>query len=815
MLNKDPLNRFPRHAIAVAVSAVCASAQAAEEAIIEEVLVTATKRTESLQDVALSIQVLTDADIVKQGFKQLDDYIGQLPSLSFGRREPGGTNVIMRGCAVSGIAFSDNPTSAVYLDEQPITVAGFNPDPRLIDINRVEALSGPQGTLFGDASQCGTLRIITNKPDTQEFDAWVDVTTSTIKDGDVGYDLSAMVNVPLIQDKLALRIVGFIGEEAGYIDNVLGTSPGGQFNNAQWTKDNINESTTSGGRIGLRWQPNEDVTVDLVTIYQNVDQDGFGDNDLGSGFFAGQSIGEWEQFRFNDDSWDDEWYQVALTVEANLGFADLTVMGSFMNRKTRYEADSTAYLFAWQEINTYFNTFGTGYTIYDFGGDPHALSTDDSDVDRTTFEARLTTPSDSPSRWSGLLGIFYNKAENETVFRANVEGLGDTYAGAYLSYLHYYYFGTFPATNDNWWHGAYEDTLEQTAVFGEVTFDITENFSITAGGRWFNIETDRELQNGNYIANPKELNLNCGDIDAWQIGGIAQVGVNTCYTNEIAKSDESDFVPKLNFTYRFNDDKMVYATYSEGFRRGGANAAKPASIFGAGGQFHEFGSDLLKNYEVGAKTTWADGRFQLNISAYHMVWEDIQVEGEDPTPGLFTLGIVNFPEAEIDGFEADLVWIPAPRWDVRATLGYNDAELSKTAILFPNAVEPKVALKGTRLPISPEWKGSLSVEYHFEREVFGAKPFARFDFQFQDESVNSLEGIQSIEFDNPVRKQGSYNLLDLRVGLEADAWGASLFINNVTDEYAEQFFNDRWAQTRLSVNRPRTIGVNFRRYFTR
>ncbi len=153
-------------------------------------------------------------------------------------------------------------------------------------------------------------------------------------------------------------------------------------------------SAVAGGRIGLRWQPNEDWTVDFVGIYQKVDQDGFGDDDLAEGFYADQSIGEYEQLRFNKDTWDDEWYQLALTVEGSLGFADLTAVGSFMNRKTRYEADSTAYLFAWQEINTYLVDNGllaTGYTnyylpnypatIYDFAGDPHALSTDDSDVD--------------------------------------------------------------------------------------------------------------------------------------------------------------------------------------------------------------------------------------------------------------------------------------------------------------------------------------------------------------------------------------------------------------------------------------------------
>ncbi|TDJ45216.1 MAG: TonB-dependent receptor, partial [Gammaproteobacteria bacterium] len=209
-VNINLIQKHPKQALGLAISAACAGIPAAQaQAVIEEIIVTSTKREANVQDIPMSITVLTDADIVHQGFKQLDDYIGQIPALSFARREPGGTNVIMRGCAVSGIAFADTATTAVYLDEQPITVAGINPDPRMVDIQRVEALSGPQGTLFGDASQCGTLRILTNKPDTTEFDSWVELTGMTVEHGSTGYDLSAMVNIPLAGNKLALRLVGF------------------------------------------------------------------------------------------------------------------------------------------------------------------------------------------------------------------------------------------------------------------------------------------------------------------------------------------------------------------------------------------------------------------------------------------------------------------------------------------------------------------------------------------------------------------------------------------------------------------------------
>ncbi len=269
--NIDSIQLNPKNKLGLAISAVCAGvapsafAQQDGDLRVEEITVTATRREATIQEIPMSIQAFGDADIVRQGFKQLDDYVGQIPALNFARRDPGGTNVIMRGCATSGIAFADTATTAVYLDEQPITVGGFNPDPRLVDIERVEALSGPQGTLFGDGSQCGTLRILTNKADTTEFDSWIELTGMTVDGGDSGYEFNGMVNIPFANNKMALRLVGFYAEEPGYVDNVLGSSRGvpahpyydrtpltPAFDNAEFVEDDINEVTVSGGRAMLR-----------------------------------------------------------------------------------------------------------------------------------------------------------------------------------------------------------------------------------------------------------------------------------------------------------------------------------------------------------------------------------------------------------------------------------------------------------------------------------------------------------------------------------------------------------------------------------
>ncbi len=852
-LHNEPTQQFRPRALCIAVSAACAGvapsalAQDNDDALrIEEIIVTATKREANLQDIPMSITAFTDADIVRQGFKQLDDYIGQIPALSFARREPGGTNVIMRGCATSGIAFADTATTAVYLDEQPITVAGFNPDPRLVDIERVEALSGPQGTLFGDASQCGTLRILTNKPDTTEFDGWIDLTATSIEHGDTGYDVSAMVNIPLADNKAALRLVGFYAEEAGYIDNVLGVSPGGEFfpggtfDNAEFVEADINKTTVSGGRAGLRFSPGDDWTVDLTGIYQNTESDGFGDTDLPENFHDGATIGKLEQLRFGRDVWEDEWYQLALTVEGSLGWADLTVATSFMNRRTRYDADSTAYLSAWQE-------FYPAYNIYDFGGDPQAMSFDNSDQDRISFEVRLATPAESDSRWSGVIGAFYNKTEDHTHFSANIKQLAEAEGVYAFQYLNYYAFTEFrceggydpnppyycispyydplatsvgnTAPSVKWWDGVYNTNLDQVAIFGEVTVDITDRFSLTVGGRWFDIETDRSVENGALTLTTTPFTVQGPEIVCDLLSNPPAPGTQLteqlCWTGprNLATSDESGFVPKVTATFNIADDKMIYATYSEGFRRGGGNAARPSSVFGRP-PLDQFESDLVTNYEIGTKTTWANGRFRFNLTAYHMTWDDMQIEAEDPTPNIFTLGTVNLAEAEIDGLEAFISWIPMEGMSLSASIGYNDGKLSKTSILFEGQVaEPLTLEKGSPLPLVPDWKSSILLDYEFNTELWGMTPSFNLAYNYTGDSFSSLAGIASTEVINPVRLQDAYSITNLRFGLQNDSWSATFFVNNVFDEYARQYFNDRWIQTRLSVNQPRTFGINYRRRF--
>jgi iron complex outermembrane recepter protein len=807
--------RVPRRVgsavLAAAVSAalaVAGNANAQTAGGLEEIIVTATRRAENIQDVSESISAFDTKGIEMRGLSNVDDLAKFVPGLSFSTIEPGGTTMVFRGVAPSGLQFGSVSSSGLYLDEQPITQSGRNPDPRLIDIERIEALRGPQGTLYGASSQSGTLRVITNKPDPTKFDAWVQGEVNQVEDGGTGYDVSGMVNIPLVQDHLALRLVGFTSEDAGFIDNVLSVSPAQQagtastvapFDNSANVDKDVNGKTTSGGRASLRWDVTDNLDITLGALFQDVSADGHGDVNL--------DRGDYKQVRFSDESLDDKWYQLALTVNASLPFGEAVFSASYFNRDFRYEADATDYEFRFNQNEVCYDTNYDGIpddcvqppVVYDFGGDPRGHATNHEETHITTLEARLQSPSDSKSRWSWLVGAFYEQEKGKTAFNSYIRGYANTSSFAYFNYYEVNYLtgNPLPGT-DRWFLGKYDTELDQVAVFGELTFDITDQFSITAGGRWF--DYDRKFAQ---IQEQPEGFTGFSRLDSSQ------------------KTTEDGTVGKLNLTYRFDQDRLVYATYSEGFRVGGSNPLKPASLLPK-----DYKSDQLKNYEIGAKTEWLDNRVRFNIAAYYMQWENFAVQIEDPQPGVFQLGYVNLPSADIPGVEADFAVTLADEWQLDGSLSWNDAQTAQATTLSVTDDQGTTyafsVQDGARLPLTPDWMGALGIEYRSAARWFNgqAQPFARFDVSYTGESVNSLEGIESVVSGNAPQTQDSYTTGDLRFGLESESWSASLYVNNVWSEYAELFFSNRWGNSepiggwhggqRVSVLAPRTIGLQLR-----
>jgi len=594
--------------------------------------------------------------------------------------------------------------------------------------------------------------------------------------------VSAMLNVPLIADRLALRLVGFTAEDAGFIDNVLSESPRGQtlpreatFYNAERGAEDVNKAKTKGARAALRWDATDDVDVTLTGLIQDLEAGGHGDVNLG--------VGDLNQVRFEDESLNDKWYQLALTLNASTSFGDLILSASYFDRDFRYEADATDYEFTFQQSfdNAIYPAY---YVLYDFGGDPRGFATNDEQTEITTFEARLQSRADSESRWAWLVGAFYSEEKGHTEFDSFIRGYADTPSFYYFQYYNAY--DALIAPTDRWFLGRYDTELEQVAVFGELSFDVTENFTITAGGRYFDYERKfRQIQQ--------------------QPEGFT--GYTALDGNQETSKDGT--VGKLNLTYKFDEDRLVYATYSEGFRVGGSNPLKAESVLP-----RDYSSDELKNYEVGLKSEWLNNRLRFNIAAYFMQWDDFAVQLEDPTK-LFQLGFVNLASAEIPGVEADFAFSINENWQLDGAFSWNDAETSEDSILSFGVDEDGNPLElfvpeGERLPLTPDSTATLGIEYRSSAQWLNGQPFARLDVAYVGESVNSLEGIESVVSGNPPVVQDAYTTGDLRIGLDGDAWSASFFVDNVWDERAEIFVSNRWAVQRVSVNPPRTYGLQAR-----
>ena len=778
----DPIRRSTRAgspmlaaAVSTALAGASGAATAQSETALGEVIVTATRRAEKLQDVPESISALDTKAISTRGLQQMDDFAKLIPGLSLGVREPGGTTIVFRGVASSGLQFGAVSSSALYLDEQPITQSGRSPDPRLVDIERLEALRGPQGSLYGASSQSGTLRIITNKPDPSGFSAWTEGQVTSVDGGGTGYDVSAMVNLPL-SDKIALRIVGFAAEDAGFIDNVLSDSLGGTFDNSNVVDKDVNSAQTTGGRAALRFDISENVNATLGAVFQDLSTDGHGD--------VNGDMGDLNQVRFENESLDDKWYQLALTVNASLPFGDAIFSASYFDRDFAYEGDATAYEYTFNQASLYYNS-----PIYDFGGDPRGFATNDEQTEITTFEARLQSAADSQSRWGWLAGAFYSKETGHTEFDSYVRGYENTPAFAYFAYLQYNVYDSTLAPTQTWFLGRYDTELEQTAVFGELSFDVTENFTITAGGRWF--EYKRKF--AQHQESPEGFS-----------------GYSLLDASSSTKEDGT--VAKLNLTYRIDDDRLVYATYSEGFRAGGRNALKPASILP-----RDYSSDELQNYEIGAKSEWLNNRVRLNIAAYLMKWDNFAVQIEDPETvpvPIFQLGYVNLPTAEIPGVEAEFAFSINDSWQIDGSFAYNDAHVSKGTVLELTGSDGTIyeipVTDGARLPLTPDWSASLGIEFRARGRLLNAQPFARFDYAYVGEVANNLEGIESVVSTTGVQKLDAYQTGDLRFGLEGEKWSGSIFVDNVWDERASVFQSNRWAEPRHSIIRPRSFGLQFR-----
>ncbi|HKS56932.1 MAG TPA: TonB-dependent receptor, partial [Steroidobacteraceae bacterium] len=575
-MTRSRKRKLQRNALAVAVVTALSTPAFAQEAaqqsgVLEEVLVTAQKRTESLQEVPLSIQAIGTERLEDLHIKGFEDYVKYLPSVSYQTFGPGFAQVYMRGVASGGDGNHSGslPSVGIYLDEQPITTIQGALDVQPYDVARVEALAGPQGTLYGASSQAGTIRIITNKPDTTAFAAGYDLEGSTMTDGGNGYLVQGFANIP-INDSMAVRLVGWKRHDPGFIDNVSHprTFPSsvvtgiGPLDVANPKKD-YNDADTTGGRAALKFDLNDNWTITPQLMMQEQKTRGT--------FGFDPSVGDLKvSHRFPEKS-SDRWYQAALTVEGKIANLDITYAGGYLNRKDDTESDYSDYSF-WYDVlydglhaadpDTY-GRFGT-YFYDDDGGaiDISQFIRGKDRYRRYTHELRIATPADKPLRFVG--GLFAQRQVHDIEQRYMINDLATDLEVT--------------GWPDTIWLTEQERIDRDKAIFGELTYDITDKLSITGGARWFEAENSLEGYFGfgdGFSGSGKSGETLCSfiagddrfDESSW-VPYVNKTGTAPC-TNLSRRVDEKDTIGKVNVSYKFDGDRMVYATYSRGYRPGG------------------------------------------------------------------------------------------------------------------------------------------------------------------------------------------------------------------------------------------------------
>lgn len=767
---------FRKKALAVAVAGASGVAAApapalAQQAAIEEVIVTARKRSESLQDTPIAVQAFTADRIEDLGIHRFEDFAVLSPSIAFVSWLPGTQMMFIRG-----IADGSNPnrtnaaTATLYLDEQPLNYGGGIADLHNYDIERIEVLNGPQGTYYGASATSGTVRIITNKPDADAFSAGADLTAGLIDQGDGVSTLEGYVNIPLAEGVSALRLVGWYDQSGGFIDNVARTRTyqnGATAANDAFVKDDYNEEETLGFRAALRSDLGERWRGTLAGFHQKTETEGAWDHDP-------NRVGHLEVGRFGPEFGEITYSQIALTLEGSLDIGDIVYAGAYFNRNRDATSDYSDYV-EYASFGNWIQQFACD-GFYSYGNigcnDPSMFYQSDYDADRWSHEVRFTSSLDGPLNW--ILGAYYEKNESDNLLFWDMPGIqhGGVPGDYYINNN-----GGSPLPNE-WWSTSWDTESEQLAGFGELTYQMTEQLSATFGLRVFDSKFSSTTDWGGYFYNAKEPSSGSGSTDG------------TIY--------------KFNLTYRINDALLTYLTYAEGFRPGGRNsegATNPSVP-----EIYE--PDVLDSYELGWKSTLADGRVTFNGAVYYMEWSSFQTSIYDLliSPLVFR---ANAGDAEVTGVEAELQAALTGNLSLQMAATYNSAELAKD---FNSTVDPSVvwAEKGRELPYVPEFKFSANARYQWTQGN-AATGYAQLSYAYTAKSWNLLI-TEPFQAEAVPKRQAAYDLMDLRLGWEFSGgrYGVELFGSNLFDEQAQIFINTGNYDERITTNRPRTLGVRLK-----
>ncbi|MDE2304365.1 MAG: TonB-dependent receptor [Gammaproteobacteria bacterium] len=761
---------------------------------LQEIVVTAQKRTENMQNVPISLQAIDTRQLERLHVSNFDDYVKYLPSVSFQSAGPSFEHTYMRGVASGGDGNHSGslPSVGMYLDEQPVTTIDGNLNVHIYDIARVESLSGPQGTLYGASSEAGTIRIITNKPDAKKFAAGYDLDVNSVSHGGVGYTGEGYVNLPLAANA-AVRLVGWDEKDAGYIDNVHSViqfpGPNGTtipFDNAAQVRNHYNDVETRGGRAALRVELNDTWTVTPTVMGQTQTTNG--------NFAYNPQLGDLQIAHFLPDTVHDSWVQSALTVEGRLNDFDITYAGAYLTRNTHELSDYTDYTLAY-DVYYGFNGYGTYFR--DNAGNPINPAQQIIGRDhytKTSNELRISTPKENRARLTA--GLFMER-QVHNILQDYLVNNGDPLAST----------GSYDISVPGWpgsiWLTDQQRVDRDQAAFAEFSYDITPKLTGTLGARYYTY--DNTLQ-GFY---------------GFSANYSSHEGVATCFNPNVpwndapcedlnGRSTGSGMTPKVNLTYKIAPEKMVYATFSKGFRPGGVNR-------NGGGSLPPYKPDYLTNYEVGWKTQWDDNRLRWNGAIFWDKWKDFQFSYLGPNA--LTI-IANAGQAQIKGIETDAEFRATEQLTLSGGFSYLDAKLTQEycskakPTTLCDVSNEQYAPSGEQLPVTPKFKGNLTARYTF--------PIGSLDAHLQGSAVYVGPRWADLRLlaRNLLGQEPSYTLADFAFGVAKDSWHAELYVNNAFDKRAVL---DRYSECDVATcgsvaiynvpNQPRTVGVKFGQSF--
>ena len=728
-----------KNSLAVAIAAVLGTASAsalAAEATggLEEIVVTAQRRSESIQNVPITIQAITGDQLSQLSVATFDDVLRLLPNVTFGSNGPGQGNIFMRGLSAgfagnqSSATVAPMPNVATYYDDQAMSFPARNADVYMADMERIEVLEGPQGTLFGGGAEAGAVRYITNKPKLNVFEGNAEFNYGTTAHGDPNTAMTGVVNLPLIQDKLAVRLVAYNDRRGGYIDNVPSTftrrasDPGNGYwggasypasaltgpaaNNYSIAANAQNPTTYTGMRASALYQINDDWNVLIQQTYQNLDAEGMNAQyPVGS---DGQTLGQWQETSFSPTYNKDKYSSTAWTVNGKLGDLHAVYTGSYLTRHIEQNMDYTNYS---RTAYGFYYTCSGGMMASKGGFSQAAIASapcyspvtswhDSVQNTHQSHEFRLTTPDDW--RLRGVVGVFFEKFDikddqnfmYKTIPSCTTANLAAALAGGPICLADVIPVAGTASTdpsmrNDNTAYGQDVDrNFTQTAFFGSVDYDlIPKVLTVTGGTRYYRYA--ESMFGSRYLTSTPNVNVPNGSVMANPIDLATH------------SADYHGFRSRGNLTWHITPDAMVYYTYSQGFRPGsfnriasnktkvwidtatglpvpnGVNVSTLEDPTGKVKQFqvpYGYAPDTLINNEIGFKTEFLEHRLQVNGSLYQMDWKDVQTLIYNPTVfGNGTFGVAG-PTYRVKGVELQFVARVTDGLTLQGSMSHNNSE---------------------------------------------------------------------------------------------------------------------------------------------